>query len=282
MSTTSSGSIILTVCSTKGGVGKSTLTANIGALLADAGHRVLLVDTDSQATLSHYFAVAEPSKRGITAFLTEGDIESTVARTSAGCDLIRSDHSLGELQNWVLHTPDGRVRMKYTLSQVNWYDFILIDTQGAVGPLQDAAVLAADLLLSPIVPHALSAREFARGTLAMIDRLKPMQHLGAPVGPLYGAIYKMDRTAEASRIAGEFRKESFVQSRGSIRILETVVPESVSYREAATSQLPVHRYEKSRRGVMRSAHDVMVSLVRELFPHVELNSALDGEAEGGQ
>ena len=281
MNTTSSGSVILTVCSTKGGVGKSTLTANLGAVLADAGHRVLLVDTDSQATLSNYFPIQERSKRGITAFLTEGDIESTVSHTDAGCDLIRSDHALGELQNWVLHTPDGRVRMKHTLAQVNWYDFVLIDTQGAVGPLQDAAVLAADLLLSPIVPHALSAREFARGTLAMIERLKPMQYLGAPVGPLYGVIYKMDRTAEATRIAAEFRKESFAQSRGAIRILDTVVPESVSYREAATSQMPVHRYERSRRGVMRSAHDVMLSLVGELFPHVEL-TALDARQEDGQ
>jgi chromosome partitioning related protein ParA len=101
-------------------VGKSTLTTNLGALLADAGHKVLLVDTDSQATLPHYFPIEEPSKHGIAAFLTEGDIESTVSRMSSGCDLIRSDHSLGELQNWVLHTPDSRVRMKHTLSQINW------------------------------------------------------------------------------------------------------------------------------------------------------------------
>ncbi|MGQ0503640.1 MAG: ParA family protein [Panacagrimonas sp.] len=93
MDNSSSGSLILTACSTKGGVGKSTLTAKFGALLADAGHRVLLVDTDSQATLSHYFPIEEPSKRGIAAFLTEGDIETTASRTASGCDLIRSDRA---------------------------------------------------------------------------------------------------------------------------------------------------------------------------------------------
>jgi hypothetical protein len=32
------------------------------------------------------------------------------------------------------------------------YDCVLIDTQGAIGPLQDAAVMAADMLVSPITP----------------------------------------------------------------------------------------------------------------------------------
>ncbi len=44
----------LAIVSTKGGVGKTTLTANLGALLADVGQRVLLVDADIQPTLSSY------------------------------------------------------------------------------------------------------------------------------------------------------------------------------------------------------------------------------------
>ena len=44
--------IVLTICSTKGGVGKTTLTANLAGFLADAGQQVLLVDADIQPTLS--------------------------------------------------------------------------------------------------------------------------------------------------------------------------------------------------------------------------------------
>ena len=44
--------IALTLCSTKGGIGKTTLTANLAGLLADAGQRVLLVDADIQPILS--------------------------------------------------------------------------------------------------------------------------------------------------------------------------------------------------------------------------------------
>ncbi len=46
--------IVLTICSTKGGVGKTTLTANLAGFLADAGQQVLLVDADIQPTLSSY------------------------------------------------------------------------------------------------------------------------------------------------------------------------------------------------------------------------------------
>jgi chromosome partitioning related protein ParA len=50
--------IKFTITSTKGGVGKTTLTANLGALLADMGLRVLLVDADVQPSLSKYFPLA--------------------------------------------------------------------------------------------------------------------------------------------------------------------------------------------------------------------------------
>ena len=51
--------VSVTVTSTKGGVGKTTLTANLGGLLADLGQRVLLVDADVQPTLSSYYALGE-------------------------------------------------------------------------------------------------------------------------------------------------------------------------------------------------------------------------------
>jgi len=44
--------IIITVVSTKGGVGKTTATANLGAILADLGQRVLLVDADPAPRLT--------------------------------------------------------------------------------------------------------------------------------------------------------------------------------------------------------------------------------------
>lgn len=270
----------ITVTSTKGGVGKTTLTANLGGVLADLGYRVLLVDADVQPTLSSYYPLEAKTERGLSLLITEAVTEGVVSRTAIpGLNLIVSDDPDGMLQNWILHTPDGRVRLKHLLSRFDAeYDFILLDTQGAIGPLQDAAVLAADLLLSPIPPEILSAREFARGTLHMLERLRPMTCLGATVGPLRGLIYRMDRTVDAHRIARELCRETYGPSKGAVTILNTVIPSTVAYREAATARLPVHRWETRRAGPTTSARETMLKLVRELFPHL-MDAEFPSEAE---
>lgn len=260
----------VTFVSTKGGVGKTTCTANVGGILTDLGQRVLLVDADVQPSLSSYYRITHPSPLGLAELITEPTTADVISRTEIDhLDVVVSNDPDGKLPNWLLYTLDGRVRLKHILARLDdAYDFVLIDTQGAVGPLQDAAVLAADLLVSPIPPEILSAREFCRGTLDMLDRLRPGAFMGAPVAPLKGLVYRQDRTADAKRIVQELRTLSFGPSRGQITILDTTVPNTVAYREAATRQIPVHRWEPRREGATSSARDTMLALAHELFPHL--------------
>ena len=261
--------IKITIVSTKGGVGKTTLSANLGGILADSGYRVLLIDADPQPTLSSYYQIKDRAKHGLTHFLVNSSTEDVISQTSIdNLDIIVSEDPEGKLRDWIRDAVDGRVRLKYILSYLdNQYDFVLIDTQGAVGPLQDAAVAAADFMLSPIPPEILSAREFVRGTVSMIQRLEPLARMGAPIGPLRGVIYRQDRTIDAKRIADELRKAAFLPSKGAISILQTVIPNAVVYREAATHKTPVHRYEKRRRGPGSSAYETMLALAQELIPN---------------
>lgn len=237
--------MIVTICSTKGGVGKTTLTANLGGLLASFGARVLMVDADVQPALSSYYPLSHESRGGLRSLLIDGDLINTVSITDAGCDLVYSDDPEGKLQDWVLHTPDGRTRLKYLLNLIkSRYDFILIDTQGAVGPLQDAAVIAADLLLSPIPPETMSAREFARGTLGMLERLQPMTYYTTlQIAPLHGLLYRVDRTRDAANVGREVREALGGEGVGII-IMEAVIPAAVAWREAATQRVPVHTLAK--------------------------------------
>ncbi|WP_347258480.1 ParA family protein [Methylocaldum sp.] len=268
--------ICITITSTKGGVGKTTLTANLGALLADLGQKVLLIDADPQPTLSGYYRLASVAPHGLTELMVAASTETVISRTDLDrLDLVYSDDPDGKLRDWIRDAVDGRVRLKHILARFDGiYDFILIDTQGAVGPLQDAAVAAADLLLSPIPPEILSAREFVRGTVAMLERLKPMAYLGAPIGPLRGVIYRQDRTVDARRIVEELRSEAYLPSKGAITILDAVIPASVVYREAATYKQPVHRSERRSRNQSPTALDTMLGLVVELFPHLKLAELL--------
>ena len=61
--------IKITIVSTKGGVGKTTLTANLGGILADSGYRVLLIDADPQPTLSSYYSFEQRASHGLKDFL---------------------------------------------------------------------------------------------------------------------------------------------------------------------------------------------------------------------
>lgn len=263
--------IKFTITSTKGGVGKTTLTANLGALLADMGLRVLLVDADVQPSLSKYFPLAVPRPlAGLTETIVRGEVTAPCisATTLPNLDIIVSDDPEGRLPNWLLHRIDRGFRLRVALQATvvaDVYDYVLIDTQGAIGPLQDAAVLAADILVSPITPEILSAREFNDGTLELLERIEPGSALGAALGPVKAVIYRQDRTADARTIASGIR-DDFICFRGRVSVLDTVVPHAKAYKEAATLRIPVHRHEPRRSGVMPSACTVMHQLAWELIP----------------
>ena len=266
--------IKFTVTSTKGGVGKTTLTANLGALLADMGLRVLLIDADVQPSLSKYFplAVAKPAA-GLTEVIVRGTVTKSciTATLYQNLDIVISDDPEGNLPHWLLNRIDRGFRLRFALQSpavVEAYDCVLIDTQGAIGPLQDAAVLAADILVSPITPEILSAREFRDGTMELLDRLEPGSALGASLGPMKAVIYRQDRSADARVIASGIR-EDFIKLKGRVAVLETVVPHAKAYKEAATLRVPVHRHERKRDGPTPSAYTVMHQLAWELIPSLE-------------
>ena len=75
---------VVSIISTKGGVGKTTTAANLGGFAADAGLRVLLLDLDVQPTLSSYFTLDVCAPGGIYEMLAfnERRIEQLVSRTA--------------------------------------------------------------------------------------------------------------------------------------------------------------------------------------------------------
>lgn len=263
--------IKFTVISTKGGVGKTTLTANLSALLADMGLRVLMIDADVQPSLSKFFALSNPRPaHGLTEVLTAGEVSfECISRTIfQNLDIIVSDDPEGRLPHWLLTRIDRGFRLRMALKSpavAENYDCVLIDTQGAVGPLQDAAALAADILVSPITPEILSAREFKDGTLDLLDRLEPTSAMGATLGPMRAVIYRQDRTTDARVIANGIR-EDFIRLKGKVTVLDTIVPHAKAYKEAATLRIPVHRHEVKRYSVTPSACTVMHELAWELIP----------------
>ncbi|WP_223569778.1 ParA family protein [Pseudomonas sp. BF-R-26] len=262
---------VVSVVSTKGGVGKTTIAANLGGLLADAGLRVLLLDLDSQPTLSSYYALSQKAVAGayeLIALNLTAPAQMISRTVITGLDLIISNDDQGQLSTLLLHAPDGRLRLRNLLDNFRpSYDLFLIDTQGARSVLLEMAVLASDLALSPIPPEMLAARELRRGTLKLFSELDSFRHLGIPPPPLRLLLNQVNAIRMDTRMIIRSLRETFVGATN-ISVLDTVVPDRVAYLNAASLGLPVHRIEarRSRERRSPSALETMQALAIELFP----------------
>ncbi|MBD8235958.1 ParA family protein [Pseudomonas fluorescens] len=262
---------VVSVVSTKGGVGKTTVAANLGGLLADAGIRVLLLDLDSQPTLSSYYALSQKAAAGAYEFIALNLITPAqiISRTViTGLDVILSNDDQARLSTLLLHAPDGRLRLRNLLDNFrSRYDLLLIDTQGSRSVQLEMALLASDLAVSPITPEMLTARELHRGTLKLLSELEPFRHLGITPPPLRLLLNQVSAIRVDTRMIIRGLRETFAGATR-ILILNTVIPDRVAYLNAASLGLPVHRIEtrRSRERGSPSALETMQALAIELFP----------------
>lgn len=258
----------IAICATKGGVGKTTLTANLAAFLAGSGNTVLMIDADPQPSLSYYYKLKRKPRaiNGLCHLLTQSSLTEPLATTISHLDVIVSDDPSAQLESQLLHRADGRLRLLQAIEHYGKYQYVLIDTPGSVNVLVENAMLAADLCLSPIPPQILAAQEFVRGTMQIAQLLQQMQVYGLKPGELVGLIYRHDRTLDSKQILHKIRSliDESSNTELPVTLLSTIVPSRVAYRAAATMGIPVHEYEPKRRcGV--SARTTMEQISDELF-----------------
>ena len=180
---------VVAIINHKGGVGKTTLTANLGAGLAARGSRVLLIDLDSQASLTvSFFTQNEwtdellPTKTIKHWYdgLSTGDamedptellsspprVLGKLRRGSGHLDLIAAHRDLADVETALaarlLSEPEhfaplhSRLRSALTHKSLAEYDVVLIDCAPNFGLIAKNAVAASDMLLIPTKPDYLS------------------------------------------------------------------------------------------------------------------------------
>jgi chromosome partitioning related protein ParA len=274
--------LVITVMSTKGGVGKTTLTANLGGIFADFGLRTLLFDADTQPSLTQYYQFQEQAPKGLTEVILSGSItpecisrlaliptdttrkKLPLIHPSGRLDLIQSDDRHDVLQPWLTPRVDRGVRIKNALRNPavsENYDVVLIDTQGAMGSLLEAAIFAADILVSPVVPTALSAREFYHSTQELLGRLEQGKNIGLNVPPIKAVLYMSDNTKDSKAYADVIR-ESVKNLPLYPQVLDVFIPHAVAYKDATTERMPVHLVDPGKAGL--TMHQLAWELVPEL------------------
>ena len=272
--------IVTTLLGTKGGVGKTTNAANIGGILADMGHRVLLIDADYQGSLSRVYELKHKQEDGVYAMLTMRTLDSRcISQTRFdNLDIVLSDIASNDVTTFLRNRLDRDRLMRQAIRSnfvLQNYDYVIIDSQGARGELQDACALAADEIICPVAPDALSTREFADATLNILQNLT---QASIPHGRFRALVTKFEQLKDAKHYVGELRE--VCRSLGKldkpfhVSVMNTVVPYAKAYKEAMTKQIPVHLHEPSKANIgtspraVQPAGLVMHQVVWELFPNL--------------
>jgi cellulose biosynthesis protein BcsQ len=152
--------MIVAVYSAKGGVGKTTLAVNLAWASANLSkRRTLLWDLDGQGAAS-YILGQQPGGKSVKSGITHhGDLSGMIRpSTSAGIDILPADESLLML-DVALHDLGKRRRIaKIAAELAANYDRVIIDAPPGLTDTSDQILRAADLVVVPVIPSALSQR----------------------------------------------------------------------------------------------------------------------------
>jgi chromosome partitioning protein len=232
---------IIAIANQKGGVGKTTTAVNVSACLAEAGHRVLLIDLDPQANASSALGIGNLEGLSVYApLLGEGAIADRIVPTARErLFIVPADLDLAGAEIEVARLDDHLVRLRGALAPLvadGAFDYVILDCPPSLGILMTNALAAAREIVVPI-----QCEYFALEGLSKIVRvIEQIRASGAnPDLQLGGIVMTMydGRTNLAQQVVAEVR-EHFAD-----RVFGTLIPRSVRLGEAPSFGKPIIEYD---------------------------------------
>ncbi|WP_462324142.1 ParA family protein [Desulfoplanes sp.] len=151
---------IIAVLNNKGGTGKTTTSVNLSAFLALQGHRVLLIDMDSQASASIALGLAWHELSPSLADLIQGTvaINGAIHRTQLpSLDIIPGAMDLANTDIMLADMPGREQFLQRLIVPIrSRYDYIVCDCPPSLSLLPVNALVCADYYLVPMAPEYLA------------------------------------------------------------------------------------------------------------------------------
>lgn len=172
---------VIAIVNHKGGVAKTTTTANLGAALNTMGYKVLLIDLDAQANLSQSclgFDKGDEDYQNVYGAML-GKYPLPIETYKEGLDVVLASLDLASADIDLSGQPDGILRLDGLLSSVkDNYDYVLIDCPPSLAMLTMNALVAADSVIIPIQAEYLAFKGIVRlnETIEKIRKVKQRMH----------------------------------------------------------------------------------------------------------
>ena len=168
---------ILTICSHKGGTGKTTTAVNLSSALGLTGHRTLLIDLDPQGFLTSMLGLPQRSREGSALMLFEEGISLRDIRCTrvGSIDVLPSSHMMTNKMRHLSKAIDV-FWAKEAIERGNDYDVIVFDTAAAITVYSLNALVAADEVLIPVTPEyqpVMGAEQTVETIRVVADKLNP-------------------------------------------------------------------------------------------------------------
>lgn len=229
---------IIAIANHKGGVAKTTSTANIGAILSRARKKVLLIDLDAQANLTDYFLNKRPTETIYNSFVEE--IPLPIVNVFKNLDIVPSSLSMVDIDSRISDNIDRAELLQILLEPIREnYDYILLDCPPSLGIVTLNALIAATDLYIILTAETIPVK----GLKMLTDAMERVQKRKNPSLRLSGIII----ARWGGRNLNKDIETSLREKYGEV-VFKTKIRENISIAEAPSFFQDVETYAPRSNG----------------------------------